>query len=281
MKRYLDHNPETVALIGMGPSITDVFPETLTQEFMPDWADEIWAINMVSNIFRSDVVFWMDDLHQQETFKPGLLSSLRRRNVPVITSKAYPEIVPESYDFPLDEVATISMPVFGKPYMNNGVAQAIGYAIWKGVKSMKIYGADFSYPNRDYAESGRACVEAWITLACAKNLMEIKLCPNTSLFDAVEDKGIYGYAEEPIITLPDGSQWQHQSGKKPQVYRPEDSSGHPLEEKADVVQGRLPGDEGASSDACGPEVHAGNGIDTDAAPTVARSGEGLRDPGSA
>ena len=281
MKRYLDHNPETVALIGMGPSITDIFAETLTQEYMPSWADEIWAINMVANVIWHDVSFWMDDLNSQEKFKPGLISALRRRGQPVITSKAYTEIIPNSYDFPLDEVAAISMPVFGKPYMNNSVAQAIGYAMWKGVKVLKIYGADFTYPNRDYAESGRACVESWISLACAKNTMEIRLCPNTTLFDAINDKGVYGYATQPVITLPNGTEWQQDIRAFPQQpgYVPEDSSGQSPSEENDAVQRCLPGDEGASAEDRGTPGDAGNGLDTTPAPAAPRPGEGLRDPG--
>lgn len=208
--RLLNHRPNSVAIVGMGPSIGDMFGEVLTQEFTMAFADEVWAINMASNLIRSDVIFWMDDLSEQEKFKPGLMAALRHYDKPVITSKAHPEIVPKSYDYPLDEVARLAVPVWGKPYLNNGVAQAVGYAIHKGVSRIKLYGCDFSYPNRDYAESGRACVESWITLACIKNI-EVQLCPKTSLFDAFIDKGVYGYRDQPEITLADGSKWQFQA----------------------------------------------------------------------
>ena len=284
MKRYLDHSPETVALVGMGPSITDLFTETLTQEFMPDFADEFWTINMASNMIHSDVVFWMDDLKQQERFKPGLLAVLRRRGTKVITSKADLAILPNSYDYPIDEIVAMALPIFGKPYLNNGVAEAIAYALWKGVKILKIYGADFSYPNRDYAESGRACVEAWITVACMRQPeMEVRVCPKTSLFDAVIDKGIYGYAVQPLITLPDGTKYQFgattavpQSG-----YTPEDSSGQiPKEVKNERdVRGSVPGAESGGADSDGTNPHAGNGVDPASPTTVTRPGEGLRDSG--
>lgn len=235
--RLLKHSPESVAIVGMGPSIGDMFTEVLTQEFTLQFAEEVWAINMAANLVRHDVVFWMDDLDQQDKFRPGLMSALRHFDRPVITTKAYPEILPKSYDFPVNDIALMALPVWGKPYLNNGVAQAVAYAIWKGVKKIKLYGCDFSYPNRDYAESGRACVEAWITMACLKNI-EVQLCPRTSLFDAVQDKGIYGYKEQPQITLPNGSKWQFQQKDvqpKPTVadgeYKPEDSSGVPPKEE--------------------------------------------------
>ncbi len=280
-KRYLDHAPHTVALIGMGPSITDFIAETMTQEFLPDFADEFWTINMASNMVHSDLVFWMDDLKQQERFKPGLMAVLRRKGVKVITTKSYPEILPNSYDYPLNDVAVMAIKTFGKPYLNNGVAMAIAYALHRGVKVMKIYGADFSYPNRDYAESGRACVEAWIALASATQSMEIRLCPKTSLFDSVIDKGIYGYATQPVITMPDGSTYQYKSpGEITATYLAEDSSGQPPKEiNDDRLRGSLPGTECAGAVSDRPSPDGPNGADPAPPSGFARSGESLRDSG--
>lgn len=207
-KIFLNHSPKVVALVGMGPSIVDIFNETLTQECSTQWCDEVWAINMVSNIVEHDMVIWMDDLEQQQNFKPGLFDLLRRRGKPVLTSIARRDIVPTSYDYPLDEVAAISIPIFGKPYLGNGVAMGIAYALYKGVEVLKIYGCDFTYPNRNFAEEGRACTEAWITLASMRG-MRIHLCPSTSLFDTTGDKGIYGYAKQPEITLPDSTKFKY------------------------------------------------------------------------
>ena len=282
--RYLDHSPHTVALIGMGPSLTDFITETMTQEFMPDFADEFWTINMASNMVHSDLVFWMDDLEQQERFKPNLMAVLRRKGVKVITTKSYPEILPNSYDYPLDKVAALSIKNFGKPYLNNGVSMAIAYALVQKVKVMKIYGADFSYPNRDYAESGRACVEAWIALACATEMMEIRLCPKTSLYDSILDKGIYGYATQPVITLPNGEKYQYKSpGEVTAAYIAEDSSGHPPKDSKDErsVLGDVPGTERPRADANGADPGAGNGLEPATKAAVARSGKGVRNRGKA
>lgn len=281
-KRFLDHSPHTVALVGMGPSVTDFITETMTQEFQPNFADEIWTINMASNMIHSDLVFWMDDLMQQERFKPGLMAVLRRKGVKVVTSKAYPEILPNSYDYPLDEVAVLALKAFGKPYLNNGVAMAVAYALVRGVKVMKLYGCDFSYPNRDYAESGRACVEAWIALACAKEIMEIRLCPKTSLFDSVLDKGIYGYEKQPTITMPDGTEYKYQSpGELTARYIAEDSSGQSKDKNDDGIRGSLPGTEGGSADSGGASPNGANGVDPAPPGAVAQPGESLGDSGEA
>lgn len=221
-KRYLKHAPKSVALVCMGPSVTDYLGATLTQEFNPHWVDETWVINMSANCFRCDLVFWMDDLIAQEKFKPNLFVALRKFGVPVITSIARPEVVPNSYDYPIEEIGQIGIPIFGKPYLNNGVAMAIAYAMLVGVKKISIYGADFSYPNRDYAESGRACVESWITLAGVRG-MEVALPPGTSLMDMVKDQGIYGYSEQPAIHLPDGKVFKYVRQAEIGKYMPEDT----------------------------------------------------------
>ena len=206
-KLHLDHAPQTVSIVGMGPSVVDLLNETLTQELTTDWTDEVWAINMAGNVIEHDLLIWLDDLKRQQAFKPGLFDLIRKRGKPVLTSVAYPDIC-ESYDYPIQEVADLAMPWFGVPYLNNGVAMAIAYAIHKGVKRIKLYGCDFTYPERNFAEAGRACVEAWIAVACFKNI-EVSVAPASSLFDKVNDQGIYGYAEQPIIVAPNGKPFQY------------------------------------------------------------------------
>jgi hypothetical protein len=272
-RRFLKHHPKveqrkgTVALIGMGPSLTSFLTDCLTQEYEPNHADEVWAINMASNVVWHDVVIWMDDLDQQEQFKPGLISALRRRKKPVLTTVSKRDIVPLSYDIPIDELTALSIPIFGKAYFNSGVALAIAYAIYKGVKTLKLYGCDFTYPDRNYAEAGRGCTEAWMALASASG-MNLVLPEATSLFDAVEvDKGIYGYTEQPIINLPGGSKYYPgEGGRIDHVTEPaitEESGEYVAEDtspegskkvtkdKEDAVQRRVPRTNGSAAPASG------------------------------
>jgi hypothetical protein len=325
---YLDHAPEKVFLIGMGPSIQDVLADMLTQELRDDAFDEVWAINMVGNTLGVDVCFWMDDLVQQRDHMPhklvptkGIKATIsqvgqtladacgeevgrwaqgilavgdeipyevyndivedmktlinkgalkncpneimmmlgaayaadaqnakpdpsrtlaplirmldkisHRRNIAVMTPTAYPEVVRNSLAFPIDEIGQLSYDIFGKPYLNNGVAMAIAYATWKGVKKLKIYGADFTYPNRDFAEGGRACVESWMTAASDRGV-EVIPSKHTSLFDMVAEGAIYGYAVQPTLTMSDGKVFKYDPTKKPDrfggqfIYKPENSSG--------------------------------------------------------
>ena len=221
-----EHSPTSVALIAMGPSIIDFVGEVMTQELKPGWVDEVWAVNMASFAVRHDLVFWMDDLESQRDFRPGLIGLLKQHGKPVITSKRYPDLVPLSYDYPLQEVCDLSFATFGKPYLNNGVAMAVAYALWKGVKKLKIYGADFSYPNRNFAEQGRACVEAWATL-CLKNDVKVEVSAATSLFDMKGGTGVYGYKEQPAVRAPDGAMVKYTPIPDGMglAFAPEDSSG--------------------------------------------------------
>lgn len=227
-KRYLKHSPEKVVLIGMGPSTIDLFTPTLTQEFSRDkWADEVWAVNMAAHLFWHDLVFWMDDLKKQRDFKPDLISELNRRARPIMTATSYRDVCPTSYDYPIDPVGKISFDIFGKVYLSNSIAQAIGYAIHKKVKVLKLYGCDFTYPDRNFAEAGRACVEAWITAAITKYDMTVVLCQRTSLFDTVSSRtGVYGFAEQPEVKVGKGQKYKYIKKEDAVVpYKPEDSSG--------------------------------------------------------
>ncbi len=237
-KVYLDHNPKSVALVAMGPSVVDFIAATFTQELSPGWVDEVWAVNMASNGIEHDVVFWMDDLIAQNEFKPGLMGLLRKRGKPVITTDRRPEIVPNSYDFPVQEVAKIGFDIFGKPYLNNGVAMAIAYAIWKDVKRLLLFGCDFTYPDRSYAEPGRACLEAWVTVALSKG-MDVQLSGTTSLFDVVRDGGIYGYREQPLLKLPDGREFRYQKAGVQPGYKTDALSGYvPETSRMPVMDGK-------------------------------------------
>ena len=277
--KLLDHKPKSVALVCMGPSVVDYLTATLTQEFNHRWVDEVWVINMGCNPFRADVVFWLDDLAQQQKFRPPLMDALNHFGMPVITSKAYPDIVPNSYDCPISPIAAMGTEILGKPYLNNGVAMAIAYALHIGVKRMCIYGADFSYPNRDFAESGRGCTETWVTIAGMKG-MEIALCPGTSLMDTVKDHGIYGYSVQPEIRLNNGRIYKYflptEQGARGK-YIPEDSSGA-QNEQHHAAPSAGEGSRPASADASGRDDHPVEAERAAPQPTDP-FGDGVRHPG--
>lgn len=279
---YLKHSPKSAALVCMGPSVVDYLTATLTQEFKVDWVDEVWAINMACNSFRSDVVFWLDDLVDQHAFRPPLMEALNTYKIPVITSKAHRDIVPLSYDYPIDDIAPMAVELMGKPYLNNGVAMAIAYALHIGLERLHIFGADFSYPDRDFAESGRGCTETWVTIAGMKG-MSVILSGSTSLMDGVKDHGVYGYKVQPDIRLKDGTvrKYVKDANQRFGKYVPEDSSSAAAAEKgaSDVDRHEPAGLPGAGHPAGGAAGGADYALEAAcvAKATVAEPGRGLRD----
>ncbi|KKL65099.1 hypothetical protein LCGC14_2158340, partial [marine sediment metagenome] len=248
-------------------------------EFSRDkWADEVWAVNMAAHLFWHDLVFWMDDLKKQRDFKPDLISELNRRGRPIMTATSYRDVCPTSYDYPIDAVGKISVDIFQRVYLSNSIAQAIGYAIHKGVKVLKLYGCDFTYPDRNFAEAGRACVEAWCTAAITKYDMDIGLCPRTSLFDTVSSRtGVYGFAEQPEVKVGKGQKYKFtkKEDAKALPYKPEDSSGV----KKNGISATLPRT-GRSAAGNGRGNGAGkNAATQDAPPATQRLGKGLGNPG--
>ena len=210
--------PETVAIIGMGPSMKDFFTETITQDRKEKFADEIWCINLSAMALRCDRVVWMDDLKSQNEDFEYSVWDLARLQVPVLTTIAYPELVPMSENYPISPVADMSLDYFGRIYINNSVAYAIAYAMLIGVKLIKLYGCDFTYPNRNTAEEGRACVEAWLTVHSQQG-GHVQIAPSSCLYDMVYPGQLYGYSNEPIIQLKDGSSIQFKESEEDSIDR--------------------------------------------------------------
>ena len=275
-----DGSPVTsVAIIGMGPSMQGFLTEIITQDRTEPIADEIWTINLASLAIRTDRVVWMDDLEEQNKNFAFSLWDIARLNVPVLTATAHPEIVPLSYAYPINDVAVLSLQYFGRVYLNNSVAYAIGYAHAMGVKSLKLYGCDFTYPNWNHAERGRACVESWL-VAHVDRGGQVALPEGTSLFDQVHGNFLYGYAKQPDITLPNGAVLKYvelPNHEKRGAYVPQDTSGVTNAQPAadGPVSGAVSGAEGPAAGGDASEPLPGAAPEPDPA-----SGEGVCDPGA-
>ena len=160
------------------------------------YADEVWAINALGDIFHCDRIFHMDDVRVQEVraaARPesniaAMLRWLKRHPGPIVTSRAHPDY-PGLVEFPLRDVVAR----FGQVYFNSTAAYAVAYACYIGVKRLSIYGFDFTYPNAHHAEKGRACVEFWLGIAVSLGI-DIKVPHASSLMDAcTPQERLYGY----------------------------------------------------------------------------------------
>lgn len=173
--------PETVSIVALGQSKQIFIHETIRTGTPRGVADEVWTINKLGPCLKHDLLFRMDDLREfypinrhkfidqrgeKVKVHDAFLDFLKNHDKPIITSKAYPEF-PMSIEFPLQEVVNS----VGTDYIRTTPAYAIAFAIHIGVKKIRLYGLDYSYPNdRHTAEAGRANVEFLIAIALHRGI---------------------------------------------------------------------------------------------------------------
>jgi len=195
--RATSHVPGHVAILGLGPSLSEFVYIARTLGGRSAYCDEVWGINGLGDVLACDRVFHMDDVRIQQIradARPksniaAMLKWMKRHPGPIYTSRLHPDY-PGLVEFPLQ--AVIRNTNFA--YFNSTSAYAVAYAIYIGVKKISIFGFDFTYPKAHDAEKGRGCVEFWLGLAAARG---IQLCiPRaSSLMDACmpQSDRLYGY----------------------------------------------------------------------------------------
>jgi SAM-dependent methyltransferase len=200
-----------VAILGLGPSISQYLDITKRQGGRSKLYDEVWTINALGDVFACDLVFHMDDVRIQEIRAAAnptgniaaMIPWLKNSRVPVVTSRRHPDY-PALVEFPLEDVLNH----FGHEYFNNTAAYAIAFAIHIGVAQISLFGMDFTYPNRHDAEKGRACVEYWLGQARARGI-RLLMPRESTLMDAYAGRAsrLYGYdtVDVKFNLQPDGS----------------------------------------------------------------------------
>jgi hypothetical protein len=197
--------PYTVAIVAMGPSRSDYIAECITKSSRFQVADETWAINAMGSIIQHDRLFVMDDLpyfhkvsKQENPALIGYNDWLHKHPGPIYAQRKYDDF-PGAVEYPLEDVLN----VIQYPYINNTTAYALCYAIYLGVKHIKLYGMDFTYANnRGFAEAGRACIEHWIRDACWRGI-KVTIAPSSTLMDT-HNRVFYGYSNPPTVEKIEG-----------------------------------------------------------------------------
>lgn len=190
--------PETVALVGLGPTAASYVEQCMIRGSRKKVANQTWIINALSGLLEGDLIFHMDDFRMQERRAEkneniaAMLETLKKVTVPIITSREYPEY-PMSRAFPLEACINEC----GSCYFNSTVSYAIAYARMKRVRELQMYGIDFHYPNNpQMAEAGRGCAEYWIA-KCMEVGMRVLVPPHSTLLDGGAPQ-FYGYDSQKI-----------------------------------------------------------------------------------
>ena len=77
--------PESVAIVGLGPSLVHYVSDCRAQGGRKAVADETWGINALGDVFACDKVFHMDDVRIQEIRAAARPES--RASRPVISAR--------------------------------------------------------------------------------------------------------------------------------------------------------------------------------------------------
>ncbi|POP53068.1 hypothetical protein [Zhongshania marina] len=187
---------KSVAIVGMGASHRSYTGLAASLGGCHRLADQVWAINSMGGVIEHDLLFAMDDCRVQESRAKadpsgniaGLVEWLKS-HPNFVTSKVYDDY-PGAVAFPLQE----AIDTYGHPYFNNTVAYAFVYAMMQGFTSISLFGCDFGYADINKAERGRACLEFWVGIACARGI-SVQVAADSSLLDAScpLDIKLYGY----------------------------------------------------------------------------------------
>jgi len=202
MKKIESLKGKTIAIVGMGKSWFDY---NLAKSHGVHF-DEVWAINAVSDVIFHDRVFMMDppsrflDSDNAGGQTNSMAKVLKEHEGPIYTCEL-DDRCPGLVEYPIEEII-IDTNCY---YLNNTVAYAVAFAYWNEVANIKMFGVDFSYQgNLHFAESGRACVEFWLS-KCVSNKIQIEVASSSSLLDSnvPAEQRLYGYHRlaDPLVVL--------------------------------------------------------------------------------
>ena len=164
--------------------------------------DQVWGLNQHAAIknMRLDKCFVMDDLKLRMPFYAGydFTDWLKGYDLPIITSKAYPEW-PTATEYPIKEICHY----FGIPLgiaMYSSPDYMIALAIYEGATHIDLFGVDM---NQDTASIMQLSTSMWIGAANARGVFVRTFQP--SVFQALTnvgvamEHGLYGYVRKPRI----------------------------------------------------------------------------------
>jgi len=182
-----------IAIVAMGESQLD-FHLSISHS---NQFDEVWAINAMAGIIREvDRTFMLDpatrflDSDAAGT-QTGLMRKILKSHPGPIYTCELDDRCTNLVEFPLLEVVKET----GSSYLNNTVCFAIAFAMYNKVGRINMFGVDFTYKgNLHFAESGRACVEFWLSKCISAGIV-VSVAPRSGLLDtdvSLQDK-VYGY----------------------------------------------------------------------------------------
>jgi hypothetical protein len=219
------NKPLVVDIIALGPSQREYHAHHHAS-YTPamDAPDETWIINKGLRTIKSDMAFVLDDLEgekrQSTRYADEILEYAQDR--PIITSELMdierPAWPGQIHNYPLTEIVDhigawlaqaqgVKKPTNREArdaglsagyYLHNSVPMILAYALFIGVRDIRLYGADYTIRASDSIEENRPNCEYWVGFLRAMGV-RVRVPAGTTLLNTDMNKRIYGYAREPVL----------------------------------------------------------------------------------
>lgn len=192
--------PESVCILGLGPSRSDFFDCMIPHDFIPPWK-EVWGIN-VGIRFPHDLLWCMDNLPKelQRYGTEHYADQLRASVKPIITSEADPSC-PAAVEYPLKDVLAYwgHWPVLPQ----SSLPAVLAYAGFIGAKSIYLFGVDYTWTDAR-REAGALWTSFWLGRLVERGV-QINITESSTLLEARDRihnpdyAQFYGYSIQPNL----------------------------------------------------------------------------------
>lgn len=179
--------PKHVAIVALGPSCRAVIAECMSTAGMKNPFDETWTLNRGLRGFIHDKLFVMDDLRWLQKHDKAYAGWIKKHGKPTFVSTVYHDY-PSAVEYPLHEVMEC---IEDDIFTQNTVSYMLAYAMYIKVERLSVYGADFVYPDGNFAEKGGMAV-AYLLGMCQERGIKFRLPAETTMLYANTVKMIGG-----------------------------------------------------------------------------------------
>jgi hypothetical protein len=192
--------------------------------------DEVWSLNKALRSIKCDLGFVLDDLVGEHNRSRRYMADIRKvsESIPIITTtidspvQALTERSSAFHEFPIIPIRDklgiefaekytgrsgrdfneADCRVFGNDllYFRNSVPMILAYALFIGVHTVYLWGADYSHPGSGARlEADQPNAEYWVGF-CKAHGMQIVLPGGTTLLSTDKGTDLYGYgARQPFL----------------------------------------------------------------------------------
>ena len=227
--------PDCVHIVCSGATTKDYLAAMMGYTCAIPKADQIWSLNKSLRTLRANMGFVLDDWIGEYSKSRAYMTDIVEltHQMPIITTTLDAEVLSlidglggnkdNVIEYPIidirnalgehffnvcrgniaesmDKESFIKQKGNSLLYMKNSVPLILAYALYIGVKSIYLFGADYTHPMSNRREGDQPCAEYWVGFleACG---VSVYLPQDTTLKSTREGLSIYGYgARQPILS---------------------------------------------------------------------------------